>query len=420
MRPAMTPRTSATAASAPSSLGHRRRAFPLHAGGDLRRGGEVGAQRDGEDLGVSGRSIASDATIIRGTGRGWISNECCTSSCSIMPNTCSAAVATSARSDGCAAEHAVGLAGAAGDRGQLPAEPLGERRPEHHGVGLLRDGGVGLRHDRDDARPGELAGGAQLSHQEGGPEQPQLAADQDDPRAGLDRALQRGDPRRRLVDDALRSEGRGDELPELGVAVGDQHRRPIVLPRPVAGPRHALDHGLQPVGDPVGLQRLEQVVGHPQLDGAMDRALLACRGHHHDGNRGQRRHLTQRLDQPDAVHHRHPQVGDDRGPAPPTRSWTGRQAHRRLPTPCSRTRASGPGAAATGSSARRRQSTRSWREASPAAPPDQAGVETETLHGYRHDCAGAAASGSPPGRPRRRTGPAYSEQTTWFRPFRLA
>ena len=152
-----------------------------------------------------------------------------------------------------------------------------------------------------------------------GPEQPQLAADQDDSRAGLDRGCSAATPDWRLVHDALRSEGRGDELPELGVAVGDQHRRPIVVARPVAGPRHAIDHGLQPVGDPVGLQRLEQVVGHAQLDGAMDRALLACRGHHHDGNRGQRRHLTQRLDQLDAVHHRHPQVGDDevRGGADP-------------------------------------------------------------------------------------------------------
>ncbi len=97
--------------------------------------------------------------------------------------------------------------------------------------------------------PGELAGGAQLSHQQRGAEQPQLAADQHDPGTGLDRALQRRDPGLGLVHDTLRSEGRRHQLPVLGVAVGDQQRRPIVLTRPVAGPGHPIDHDLQPLGD---------------------------------------------------------------------------------------------------------------------------------------------------------------------------
>ena len=232
-------------------VGRRRRAVAgFMPAAILGRRRQVGAQRDRSGPRRSrGRSIAQRArTIICGTGRGWISNECCTSSCSIIPKTCSAAVATCARSDGCAASTPSRLAARRGDRGRTAgAKLVGDQTSGAttastcSGMAPCRSR---LRHDREDACPGELAGGAQLPHRgAAGPSSPSSPPTRTMPGRVSTARCSAATPDCAWCTIALRSEGRRDELTELGVAVGDQHRRPIGRRRPVAGPRHAIDHG---------------------------------------------------------------------------------------------------------------------------------------------------------------------------------
>ena len=214
-RPAMTPRTSAAAASAPSSsdtAAAPSRFMPAAMPGG---GGDVGAQRDGEDLGRLAQ-VDRQRRDDHPRHRPWLDLE---GVLHLQPQHHAEDLPGGRRHQAAQrrmrGEHRrPPSAVAAGDRGELPAELIGKRRPEHHGVGLLRDGGVALRQDRDDAGTGELAGGAQLSHQERGAEQAQLAADQHDPGTGLDRALQRRDPG--LAPGARHAAIRGPSPPAAG------------------------------------------------------------------------------------------------------------------------------------------------------------------------------------------------------------
>ena len=68
---------------------------------------------------------------------------------------------------------------------------------------------------------------------------------------------------------------------------------------------------MEALDDGLGLQRLGEIVGDPELQDAADLRLLLDGGEDHDGHLAQRVVGADRFERLQAVHHRHHQVEQD-------------------------------------------------------------------------------------------------------------